>query len=239
MTGREPVAEPLRVVLEGPSWVVVDKPAGLLSVPGKGDEPFKKDCVPARVAAMFPRATGPLVVHRLDMDTSGLLVVGLNPAAQRGLSAQFEARRVAKSYIALLDGTLHHPAGEQGQIDIPIRPDIEHRPWQIFDALHGRSAVTRWQVLSFETDRTRVRLEPITGRAHQLRVHAAFPQSWGGLGRCIVGDVLYGSGYRGPAPEAERGMLSPAPRLMLHAESLEFDDPDTGQRISARSTTPF
>lgn len=239
MTGREPVTEPLRVVLQGPSWVVVDKPAGLLSVPGKGDEPFKKDCVPARVAALFPIARGPLVVHRLDMDTSGLLVVGLTPGAQRALSAQFEARTVAKSYVALLDGTLHHPAGEQGEIDIPIRPDVDHRPRQIFDALHGRRAVTRWQVLAFETDRTRVRLEPVTGRAHQLRVHAAFPQSWRGLGRCIVGDVLYGSGYRGPHPESEWGTLAPGPRLMLHAASLEFDDPDSGARVLATSPVPF
>lgn len=231
--------ELLTVVRQSETWVVIDKPAGLLSVPGKGDEPRKKDCVPVRVAAMFPRATGPLVVHRLDMDTSGLMVVGLTADAQRALSKQFEERRTEKRYVALLDGELVHPSGESGEIDVPMRLDPDHRPWQVMCSLHGRRAVTRWRVMAREIDRTRVSLEPVTGRAHQLRVHAALPQAWGGLGRCIQGDVLYGSGYRGPWPEAERGEMSAAPRLMLHAAMLEFSDPETCERVRCESVVPF
>ena len=229
----------LRVIAAGLSWVVIDKPPGLLSVPGKGEEPHKKDCVAARVRAMFPQATGPLVVHRLDMDTSGLLVLGLNEHAQRTLSRQFEERRTSKRYTALLEGILEHPAGEAGEIDVPIRLDPDHRPWQVVCGLHGRRAVTRWRVMAREIDRTRMSFEPITGRAHQLRVHAAIPLAWGGLGRCIQGDVLYGSEYHGPTPERARGEPAPAPRLMLHAAMLEFDDPDTGARVRCESPTPF
>lgn len=230
---------PLRVVAQGESWVVVDKPAGLLSVPGKGDEPHKKDCVAARVREMFPQSTGPLIVHRLDMDTSGLLVLGLTPDAQRVLSRQFEERRTAKRYSALVTGTLDHLPADAGEIDAPLRLDPDHRPWQVVCALHGRHAVTRWRVLAREIDRTRLSLEPVTGRAHQLRVHCAMPAAWGGLGACILGDPLYGSNYRAPTPESERGVPAPAPRLMLHAAMLEFDDPDTRERIRCEIETPF
>lgn len=229
----------LRVVREGSSWVVIDKPAGLLSVPGKGDEPHKKDCVASRVAAMFPRATGPLIVHRLDMDTSGLLVLGLTADAQRVLSKQFEERRTEKRYVALLDGELVHPSGESGEVRIPIRLDPEHRPWQVMCGLHGRDSVTRWRITAREIDRTRVSFEPVTGRAHQLRVHAAMPQAWGGLGRCIQGDPLYGSDYRGPSPAELRGEMSEAPRLMLHAAMLTFTDPESGERVRCESEVPF
>jgi tRNA pseudouridine32 synthase/23S rRNA pseudouridine746 synthase len=227
----------LPILRRGPSYVVVGKPPGLLSVPGKGDEPHKKDCVASRVAAMIPEATGPLMVHRLDMDTSGLLVLGLNPDAQRALSKQFEERRVEKRYTALLAGAVDH--AEQGEISLPIRLDLLHRPYQIVDGLLGRDAVTRWRILAHEVDRTRVEFSPITGRAHQLRVHAATPIACGGLGRCILGDVLYGSGYRAPDPPEARGCLAPAPRLMLHATFLAFEDPDAGQRIEAHSPAPF
>lgn len=195
--------------------MVIDKPPWMLSVPGKG--PQKQDCAVARVRAMFPEALGPMVVHRLDMETSGLMVVALDAPTQRALSMQFENRRVAKAYIALLDGLI---AADGGTIDLPIRADIENRPMQVVDHARGRPAVTRWRVLARETDRTRVCFEPQTGRTHQLRVHAAL-----GLGHPIVGDVLYGSGGQD--------------RLMLHAEYLGFTDPDTGCWVEARSRPDF
>ncbi|MBL0928167.1 MAG: RluA family pseudouridine synthase [Phycisphaerales bacterium] len=234
---------PLNVVLEAADWAVIDKPPGLLSVPGKGDAPEKTDCVPARARAVFPRARGPITIHRLDMDTSGLMVIGLTAEAQRDLSAQFEARTVEKAYVALLDGLLTAPgAAECGVIDLPLRPDLSNRPFQIHDEPpplgHGRRAVTRYRVLALETDRTRVRFEPVTGRAHQLRCHAAFlprPAGPGGLGHPILGDVLYGV-HRGLRPGQPVGG---APRLMLHASEISFTDPSTGRRVECRSPAPF
>jgi len=197
----------------------------MLSVPGKGPE--KADCAAARIAAMFPRATGPLVVHRLDMETSGLIVFGLDEEAQRELSAQFEKRVVEKSYVALVTGSVRAMwAGpdpldrDDGEVSLPMRGDLERRPLQIVDPENGREAVTRWRVLSREIDRIRIRFEPFTGRTHQLRVHAAT-----GLGHPIIGDELYGG------PEA--------PRLMLHAASLSFLEPGTGRRVEFESAAPF
>lgn len=212
------------IIHADPRFVVIDKPPGMLSVPGKG--PDKADCAVSRVRSMFPHARGPMVVHRLDMDTSGLLVVALDPGTQRELSRQFEQRLTSKRYIALLDGSLAHDAGE---VNVPLRPDIDRRPHQIADFVHGREAITRYRVLGREIDRTRVEFEPVTGRSHQLRVHAALPRTLenarpGGLGCPIVGDVLYGS---------------PGARLMLHATRLEILDPDTGARLRFESPAPF
>lgn len=209
---------------------MVDKPEGLLSVPGKGEA--NQDCVVSRVRAMFPRAVGPLVVHRLDMDTSGLLVVGLTVEAQRALSGEFEARRVEKAYVALVEGD---DVPDEGLIDVPIRMDPANRPYQVIDWVDGRPAQTRFRVLSREVDRTRVRFEPITGRTHQLRVHAAAARvltrvvgQWvpGGLGAPILGDVLYGKGVR------------TGNRLMLHASSLRFRSP-SGEWIECASGENF
>lgn len=215
---------PLHVVHATDRFVIVDKPAGMLSVPGKGPE--NQDCVPARVRALFPGATGPLVVHRLDMDTSGLLVLGLDEEAQRVLSRQFELRQVDKHYTALVAGLV---GAEGGAIDLPVRPDFTNRPYQVADPAHDKPATTTWSVLALETDRTRLRLVPITGRTHQLRVHCAHPAP-AGLGHPIIGDVLYG-------PQPETG--SSGPRLMLHAESLTINDPATGQRRVFESPPPF
>lgn len=212
----------LDVVFADDHLAVINKPAGLLSVPGKGEA--NQDCVVARVQQLFPRATGPLVVHRLDMDTSGLLVVALNAQAQRLLSAQFERRSVEKDYLALVEGDVHADAGE---VCLPIRLDPANRPVQVVDFVHGRPALTRYQVLSRETDRTRLRLVPITGRTHQLRVHCAAPQSLGGLGCPIQGDVLYGDGR------------ASAPRLLLHAQTLRLHHPETHQSLSWTSQAPF
>lgn len=209
----------VRVVFATNRLAVVEKPSGMLSVPGKGPE--KADCVAARVASMFPHAQGPLVVHRLDMETSGLMVFGLDAEAQRALSMQFEARAVRKRYAALLEGTLAH---ERGVVELPIRMDPDNRPIQVVDFVQGKPSVTRYRVLAYETDRTRVEFEPITGRTHQLRVHSA---NKNGLGAPIVGDVLYGSGEQS------------GERLMLHATELSFFDPDTGRERSFSSASPF
>lgn len=229
------VARAIRVVEKGDDWVVIDKPAGLLSVPGKGFEtdPEKADCASARVAAMFPFADGPLVVHRLDMDTSGLLVFGLTRRAQKELSMQFEARTVAKRYIALVRGGVTR---ESGVIDVPIRVDLDNRPVQIPDRARGKPSETRYRVIGREIDRTRLALTPVTGRSHQLRVHCALPTSEGGLGHAIVNDPLY------PAPpfgEPEVDAHELGGRLALHAERLSFNEPGTKRRVEAVSAAEF
>ena len=208
----------LTIVRSTDRYVVIDKPAGLLSVPGKGEG--NRDCAAARVREAFPGCSGPLVVHRLDMDTSGLLVFGLDAAAQRELSGQFEARTVDKKYVALVLGA---PPAETGEIDVPIRADITNRPVQIVDYEQGRQSRTLWRVLSLEADRTRLELVPLTGRTHQLRVHLAQ------AGLPILGDVLYGDQPR---------TAESADRLMLHASELEFVEPG-GVRVRVVSRPPF
>ncbi len=207
MPGLAPFPE-LNVVHADARFVIVNKPSGMLSVPGKGPE--KRDCVAERVRALYPGATGPVTIHRLDMDTSGLIACALDEDAQRTLSVQFQDRHVEKTYVALVAGRVRELSGT---IEIPVRPDPFNRPVQVVDRSHARPAVTHWRVLSYETDRTRLELTPLTGRTHQLRVHCAH------VGHPILGDVLYGEDH-------------PAPRLMLHARTLGFTDPDTGRRVS-------
>lgn len=222
--------ETLPIILKSPGFVIVDKPSGLLSVPGKGEA--NQDCVAARVRILYPAATGPLIVHRLDMDTSGLLVMALDAESQRRLSGQFERREVSKRYVAVLEGS---PDGDSGIIDLPIRLDVDRRPYQIVDFLRGRAALTRWRATARDIcngePRTRVEFEPVTGRSHQLRLHAAAPRDIdgrpGGLGCPIVGDPLYG-----------RGKAS-GPRLLLHANWLSFRDPLTGEPVIVESPPPF
>lgn len=230
--------EPIPIAGQTKRWVVVNKPAGLLSVPGKG--PDKQDCAVARVREMFPDATGPMVVHRLDMDTSGLMIVALDAQTQRALSMQFENRRVEKRYEAIVQGT---PTEENthGEIQLRQRLDVDHRPLQIVDEAQGKLAITRWRIIdspvltdrpsSREADtglptRTHIEFSPITGRSHQLRIAAATPSPIG-LGCPIVGDDLYGYGK----PEGGR--------LMLAATMLTFTDPDTGQRVVLSAPAPF
>ncbi|MFO1329308.1 MAG: RluA family pseudouridine synthase [Rubrivivax sp.] len=192
--------------------VLVDKPAGLLSVPGRGAD--KADCAWARVRAEFPDA---LVVHRLDMATSGLLLFARGLPAQRALSAAFEQRRVHKSYVALVQG---EPASDQGRIELPLAADWPRRPLQKVDALRGRPALTHWRVLAREGALTRVAFEPVTGRSHQLRVHAA------AMGWPIAGDALYGN-------------AASSPRLLLHASELALTHPRSGLPHTWRSAAPF
>lgn len=211
----------VRVVGLGVRWVVIDKPAGMLSVPGRGED--KQDCAARRIKAMFPDASGPLTVHRLDMDTSGLMVFALSPHAQGKLSRQFQLRKTAKRYAAVLDGEVEQDAGE---IDLPLFVDWPNRPRQQVDYVLGKPAQTAWAVTAREAARTRVAFTPITGRSHQLRVHAATPRDEGGLGAPIVGDPLYGN------PDA-------APRMLLHAAYLGFWDPTTGVWTEFQSAPPF
>lgn len=215
----------LRVVQISKRFLVVDKPSGLLSVPGKGEA--NQDCVARRAKLIVPQPTGPFVVHRLDMETSGLMVLARDADAHRHLSRQFEARAVTKAYEAMVVGDVE---GESGTISLPLRPDIDRRPYQIVDWENGREAVTRWRVMKREPGRTRVQFEPITGRTHQLRVHAATaraPGGKGGLGCPMVGDTLYGAGAASGA------------RLMLHAKLLGFIDPENRRPERFESVVPF
>lgn len=191
--------------------IVADKPSGLLSVPGRAAE--NQDCVVSRLQALYPDA---LTVHRLDMVTSGLLLHGRGKAMQIALSKLFEARQVHKRYIALVEGLV---AGQAGQIDLPLRCDWDHRPRQMVDHELGKHALTRWRLLGHEDSRSRVELEPVTGRSHQLRLHLA------SSGHPIVGDVMYGA--------------QPAARVCLHASELGFTHPASGVDVLLRSPAPF
>lgn len=190
----------LLVLSEKSEFIVVRKPSGMLSVPGTEDLPSVQDVV----RKMYPKATGPLLVHRLDMDTSGLLVVALTDNMYHHLQHLFESRQVRKMYIAWLDHPM--PIGEKGEINLPLRPDPQDRPRQMVDKEHGKEAVTRYEVLGVVEGHARVALWPKTGRTHQLRVHCAHIE---GLHNPIVGDRLYGTAGE---------------RLMLHATKLQFDD---------------
>jgi tRNA pseudouridine32 synthase/23S rRNA pseudouridine746 synthase len=200
--------------------LVFDKPGGLLAVPGRGAD--KQDCLSARVQARYPDA---LIVHRLDMATSGLMVMARGAAAQRALSQAFAARAVSKRYIAVVAGRLEAPPGEWGVIDLPIIVDWPNRPLRIVDHQHGKPSLTRWRVLGYEADcaATRVELEPVTGRSHQLRVHLR------ALGHPILGDALYAP----PEVQARAG------RLLLHAAALGFAHPLTGEAMRFTSGVPF
>ncbi|SEM24513.1 tRNA pseudouridine32 synthase / 23S rRNA pseudouridine746 synthase [Stigmatella aurantiaca] len=206
----------LAIVFEDAWLVVLDKPWGLLSVPGKGEA--LRDSVLTRLRARYPHAAGPLLVHRLDLDTSGLLVAALDSRTHAALQRQFLHREVDKRYVAWLDGPVR---GQEGTIALPLRVDLHDRPRQIHDPVHGKPALTHWRVLERRGARTRVALTPHTGRTHQLRVHAAHPL---GLGAPIVGDRLYGR---------------EEVRLLLHAEALAFRHPATGQRVSFERPAPF
>jgi tRNA pseudouridine32 synthase/23S rRNA pseudouridine746 synthase len=208
---------PLRVVHADAHCIVADKPAGLLCVPGRGED--KQDCLSARVQALYPDA---LVVHRLDMATSGLCLFARGLDAQRRFSAAFESREVRKTYEAIVFG---EPPGGHGTIDLPLAADWPNRPRQKVDVAAGRPSLTRWSRLGPGplTGTTRLALEPVTGRSHQLRVHLL------AIGHPIAGDALY-------APE---GVASAAPRLMLHAARLELVHPATGEPVAWHSAVPF
>jgi tRNA pseudouridine32 synthase/23S rRNA pseudouridine746 synthase len=208
----------LRIIYEDAWLVVADKPAGLLTVPGRARE--LADCLLARLRARYPEHPDLLVAHRLDLDTSGLVVAAKDRATHAALQRLFASRRIDKRYDAVIEGA---PPGDHGVVDLPLRVDLDDRPRQIHDPVHGKPAVTEWRVVArLAGGRTRVALVPHTGRTHQLRVHAAHPL---GLDAPIAGDRLYGR-----APASAGIGADPGP-LLLRAVSLAFEHPATGRAI--------
>ena len=203
----------LTVLHEDEAIVVIDKPAGLLAVPGRGEA--GRDNAASRLQHIFPDA---LTVHRLDMATSGLLLFARGATVQRQLSAAFAARLVHKRYVAVVNGWLE---GDSGEISAPLAADWPNRPRQIVDIERGKPSLTRWRVLGRNAATTRLELEPVTGRSHQLRVHLL------SIGHPICGDPLYGA-------------LPPgAPRLMLHASELALAHPVSGKPLHFHAAAPF
>ena len=212
-----PEPDSLVVLHDDTACVVVVKPADLLSVPGRGEQ--GKDCLSARVQAVISDA---LVVHRLDMSTSGLMLFARGAAAQRALSIAFAAREVHKGYVAVAEGLVEQDSGE---IDLPLMADWPNRPKQKWDREHGKPSLTRYRVMARDeaARSTRLDLEPVTGRAHQLRLHLL------SLGHPILGDALYAP------PEVQ----ARAERLLLHASALRFTHPTSGAPMAFESAAPF
>lgn len=205
----------IRKVYRDAALIVLDKPSGMLAVPGRGPE--LQDCLSARIQAEFPQAS---IVHRLDRDTSGLIVMALEADVQRELSRQFAEREVDKVYRAVVFGS---PANDSGLVDLPLRKDFDRPPRHMIDFIHGRQAQTKWRVVERRGGRTVLEVEPITGRSHQIRIHLA------SLEHPILGDQLY----------AHDAALAMASRLMLHAEQLTLTHPQTGERITWRAECEF
>ena len=210
-----PPGDPLDIIYQDDDLILVNKPAGLLSVPGKADD--HKDSLETRVKTAIPKA---LLVHRLDMATSGLMVFAANPNAQRHLGLQFEKRYIQKQYIARVDGLMR---GESGHINLPLLTDWPNRPRQKVDFETGKSAQTDWEVLEREPRSTRIALYPKTGRSHQLRVHML------AIGHVILGDQLY----------AEDKAFKAATRLQLHAKRLTLRHPAGGEWMTFEAPCPF
>ena len=217
MDYRPPADQGLQLLYQDAHIIAVDKPAGLLAVPGKG--PQHLDSLSRRIQQRYPSA---LVVHRLDMATSGIMLLALNKAMQRALSELFRERQIEKRYIAEVAGELLPP---QGEIDLPLITDWPNRPRQMVDLQQGKPSLTRFRRLDYNetTGTSRVELSPVTGRSHQLRVHMQ------ALGHAIVGDQLY----------ADANWRAASPRLLLHATSLRLQHPVTGQAIDIDSAPPF
>lgn len=208
----------ITVLHADPAFVVVEKPGNLLSVPGRS--PQHQNCVTRQVQERFPDCMDHPAVHRLDMATSGLMVLALTREAQRNLSIQFQKRQVHKTYIAVVDGVV---AEESGEISLPFRLDPDNRPHQVYDEVQGKMGVTQYRVLSRTGSRSRIEFTPLTGRTHQLRLHSAHPK---GLGYAIVGDSLYGTGHDGDT-------------MLLHAATLSFSHPETDALLSFQSSPLF
>lgn len=203
-----PCLEPIKILALDPDFLIINKPSGLLSVPGR--HPQNRDSVIARLQENYPTAA---IVHRLDFDTSGIMVIPLNKAALSHISKQFQARTLAKHYTAVVAGIIEK--GE-GRIDLPIAADVDNRPRYKICPATGKPSLTEYQVLSrdIQQNSTRVYLHPITGRSHQLRLHLQ------AIGHPILGCVFYGGEF-----------AQAAPRLLLHATDLSFDHPRTGTRL--------
>ena len=207
--------EAFNIVHQDDRLLVLEKPSGLLAVPGRG--PDLQDCLASRVQQVFPTAR---VVHRLDRDTSGLMLMALDADTQRQLSQQFEKREVHKVYECIVCGI---PVQTAGLIDLPIGRDIDHPPRYRIDHEHGRPSQTRWRLLEPYSSSARLAVEPITGRSHQIRLHLAM------TGHAILGDPLY----------ADAVASNAADRLQLHACQLTIKHPDDSQKITWQSACPF
>ena len=210
---------PVRIIKPNKHYLFVAKPAGLLSIPGRHEE--NKDCLITRLQSHHKSKTA-TIVHRLDMATSGIMVVALSKAAHREISRQFEHRETQKNYIAMVDGIV---GKDEGVIDLPMIADWPNRPKQKIDYDEGKKAITEWQVLDrdHKNNRTRLKLIPVTGRSHQLRLHCLE------LGHPILGCNLYHN----------NGSENKANRLLLHAETLTITDPKSGKDVSAKALSPF
>jgi len=209
----------INILYRDESILVVEKPAGFLAVPGRGPE--MADCVESRVKKILgPDCPNQPAVHRLDMDTSGIMLLAVTAAAHRALSQQFADRQVEKKYIAVVEGIVKE---ESGTIELPFRLDPDNRPYQVYDPVQGKMGTSHWRRLSVEGNRTRIEFSPLTGRTHQLRLHAAHSN---GLGCPIVGDRLYGARKEGN-------------RMLLHATELSFTHPTTGKNMNFSSPAPF
>lgn len=210
-------SEPYQIVYEDDVLLVVNKPAQLLTVPGR--HPQNQDCLIRRVQREFPFAE---VVHRLDYDTSGLVILPLTKRVLSDISKQFQARTVQKHYVAVVEGKL---AKAKGVIDLAIAADEQRRPLYKICPQQGKPAQTRYQLLSYNagTNQSRVKLEPVTGRSHQLRVHML------ALGHAMLGDTLY----------APKVIAAKSPRLMLHAEYIRFVHPLSAQVMEFTASAPF
>jgi tRNA pseudouridine32 synthase/23S rRNA pseudouridine746 synthase len=203
------------IVFQDDHLLVLDKPSGLLAVPGRGAD--LQDCLSARVQSAYPSA---LIVHRLDRDTSGLMIMARNLATQRALNRQFAERTVEKCYVAVVFGC---PPTSEGVIDLPMRKDFDRPPRHRIDPVAGRTACTRWRLVDRRGDRSRLEVSPVTGRSHQIRLHLAT------VGHPILGDNLY-------AHDMARVM---AGRLLLHASQLSLVHPVTGIRCAWSAECPF
>lgn len=213
MQANKPTPE---ILFQDDDFIMVNKPANLLSVPGRGTD--KQDCVISRLQQEFPTA---LTVHRLDYDTSGIILLALNKKAQSEASKLFQSRTIEKTYLAVVSG---HLEGNEGRIDLPMRCDIERRPLQIIDHEQGKNALTFWRLLEkLGNNRSRIELKPHTGRSHQLRLHMST------IGHPVIGDNLYGDSYT----------YSMSSRLLLHASELGFQHPFTGKTIQIQCPAEF
>ena len=204
----------IEVLHEDEHMAIIHKPSGLLSVPGK----VKQESVYSQVKTRYPKSEGPLIVHRLDMATSGIMLIAKTKSAHENLQKQFLNKSIQKRYVAVLNGVLSE---DSGSIELPLRVDLEDRPRQLVCFEYGKAALTKWEVVERTSSQTRVHFYPVSGRTHQLRVHAAHPL---GLNTPIVGDELYGL---------------KADRLLLHAEEIHFIHPLTKEKMSYQASAPF
>lgn len=210
-----PPNTPLDILYEDEDIVLLNKPSGLLSVPGKASD--HKDCLESRVQAIIPNAR---IVHRLDMATSGVIAFAKTAHAHRHLGLQFEKRQTRKTYGAIVHGEF---SAKSGRIDLPLICDWPNRPMQMVDFKTGKRAITDWEVIAQMTTSSRLKLYPITGRSHQLRVHML------AINHPIIGDRLY----------APQSVFEAAPRLCLHASSLAFRHPIGGRNMEIHAPCPF